>query len=59
MNNPEDRKKNYSAALKRITEQAYWLPISTWTTTYAMAKNLNFKPWPDEMPRFYQASWNQ
>ncbi len=58
LSDPEARKKDYRAALKRITEQAYWLPISSWTTTYAMAKNLNFKPWPDEMPRFFQASWN-
>jgi peptide/nickel transport system substrate-binding protein len=58
MTNPDDRKKNYSAALKRITEQAYWMPISSWVNTYAMSKNLNFKPWPDEMPRFYLSSWN-
>ncbi len=57
MTDPDARKKNYSAALKRITDQAYWLPICNWTTTYAMAKDLDFHPWQDEMPRFYQASW--
>jgi peptide/nickel transport system substrate-binding protein len=25
--------------------------------TYGMTKQLNFKPWPDELPRFYLSSW--
>jgi peptide/nickel transport system substrate-binding protein len=54
---PDARKKAYSAALHRITEQAYWLPISTYVTTYAISRQLNFKPYPDEMPRFFLASW--
>ena len=31
---PEVRKKAYSAAIKRITEQAYWAPLHTYVTTY-------------------------
>jgi peptide/nickel transport system substrate-binding protein len=55
--NPEDRAKHYSAAIQRITEQAYWLPVFTSVTQYAFAKNLKFTPFPDELPRFYLCSW--
>jgi peptide/nickel transport system substrate-binding protein len=55
--NPEDRTKHYSAAIKRITEQAYWLPVFTSVTQYAFAKNLKFTPFPDELPRFYLCTW--
>jgi peptide/nickel transport system substrate-binding protein len=55
--NAEEREKHYSAAIKRITEQAYWLPVFTSVTVYAFSKNLNFTPFPDELPRFYLCSW--
>jgi peptide/nickel transport system substrate-binding protein len=54
---PDKRKAAYSAAIKRITELALWLPMNTYVTTYAFSKQLNFKPYPDELPRFYLASW--
>jgi peptide/nickel transport system substrate-binding protein len=54
---PDARKKAYGAAIKLITEQAYMLPMFTSTVTYAFRKELNFKPWPDEMPRYYLSSW--
>jgi peptide/nickel transport system substrate-binding protein len=54
---PEARKKDYSAALKLITENAYWVPMSTSVTTYGFSKQLNFKGYPDEMPRFFLSSW--
>ncbi len=53
----DERKKNYSAAIRRITEQAYWLPMHTYVTTYGISKQLDFKPYPDELPRFYLAKW--
>jgi peptide/nickel transport system substrate-binding protein len=56
-NDPAVRKAAYAAAIKRITEQAYWLPLHTYTTTYAFARQLDFTPYPDELPRFYLASW--
>jgi peptide/nickel transport system substrate-binding protein len=56
-NDPATRKTAYSAAIKRITEQAYWLPMHTYVTTYGFAKNLAFNPYPDELPRFYLAKW--
>ncbi len=54
---PDQRRAAYSAAIRRITEQADFMPLFTFVTTYAMNKNLNFKPFPDELPRFYLASW--
>ena len=55
---PQFRKTAYTAAIKRATEQAYWLPLHTYVTTYGHAKALNFTPYPDELPRFYLAKWN-
>ena len=54
---PDKRRAAYSAAIRRITEQAFWLPLNNYVTTYAFSKQLNFKPFPDELPRFYLASW--
>jgi peptide/nickel transport system substrate-binding protein len=54
---PEERAKHYASAIHRITEQAYWLPMYTSVTQYAFASNLNFTPFPDELPRFYLSSW--
>jgi peptide/nickel transport system substrate-binding protein len=53
----DQRRKNYSAAIKLITEKAYWMPMFTHTVTYGFAKQLNFRPWPDEVPRFFLSSW--
>jgi peptide/nickel transport system substrate-binding protein len=54
---PDQRRKAYSAAIKLITERAYWIPVFTHTVTYGYSKQLNFKPYPDELPRFFLSSW--
>ena len=54
---PDRRRGAYSAALKRISEQAYYMPLFTFVTTYATSRQLNFKTFRDELPRFYLASW--
>jgi peptide/nickel transport system substrate-binding protein len=54
---PVARKTSYSAAIKRITENADILPLYTSVTTYGFSKQLDFKPYPDELPRFYLAKW--
>ena len=54
---PAVRKKAYSAAIKLMTEKAYWLPLFTYVNTYAFAKTLDFKTYADELPRFYLAKW--
>ena len=56
-NDPEVRKKAYSAAIQRITERAYWEPLHTYVTTYGYSKQLDFTPYADELPRFYLAKW--
>lgn len=54
---PDQRRKAYSAAIRLITEKAYWLPMYTYTITYGLSRQLNFKPYPDELPRFYLSTW--
>ena len=54
---PAVRKKAYSAAIKLMTEKAYWMPLFTYVNAYAFAKALDFKTYPDELPRFYFAKW--
>ena len=55
--NPDQRRAAYTAALKRISEQADFMPLFTEITTYAMTKDLAFRPSADELPRFFLASW--
>ena len=54
---PDKRRAAYSAAIKRITEQAMFMPLFTYVTTYATSKQLSLKTFRDELPRFYLASW--
>ncbi|WP_251977211.1 ABC transporter substrate-binding protein [Salinicola avicenniae] len=54
---PAVRKENYRKALQRISEQAYWAPLFSYSTYYAYTADLNFTPYPDELPRFAEASW--
>lgn len=54
---PTIRQAKYSEAIRMITDKAYWLPLYTYVTTYAFAKELNFTPSKDDLPRFYLASW--
>ncbi len=53
-----DRRRGfYSRAIRMISDQALWLPLHTYVTTYGFSRTLNFKPTTDELPRFYQSSW--
>ena len=52
------RKDNYAKAIKKITEQVYWLPMFNHVRNYAYADKLNFIPYQDEIPRFWQYGWN-
>ena len=54
---PDRRRAAYSAAIKRITEEARFMPLFTFVTTYATNRGLNFKTFRDELPRFYLSSW--
>lgn len=55
--NPDERRKYYIDAIARISAEAYVLPLATQTITYGMGKDVNFKPYPDELPRFWLTSW--
>lgn len=55
--NPNERRRFYSQAIRLISEQAYMVPLNTYMTTYGVSRTLAFKPFTDEMPRFYLASW--
>ena len=54
---PDKRRAAYSAAIRRVTERAYFMPMFTFVTTYATSRQLAFKTFADELPRFYLASW--
>ena len=51
------RKDAYQKALARISDQAYWLSLWTYSYNYAFAKDLDFTPAADEIPRFFTSSW--
>jgi peptide/nickel transport system substrate-binding protein len=56
---PEKRKALYAPAIRRITDQAYWVPLWTFPLTYGMNDRLDFTPSADEVPRFFNARWRQ
>ncbi|WP_198369316.1 ABC transporter substrate-binding protein [Roseomonas rosulenta] len=51
------RKRAYDAAIRRATEQAYWLPLHTYVSTFGFQRQLEFPTFADELPRFYLAKW--
>lgn len=54
---PDARIKAYDKALKKIAEEVYWLPLWTYSTNYAMTKDVDWTPTADEIPRFFFAKW--
>ena len=53
----EIRKEVYEKALARIADQAYWVPLFSYSTFFAYTNDLEFKPSEDEIPRFFDAKW--
>ena len=49
------RKAAYTRAIKRIT-QAYMIPMATFDHLRRI-QAAQFRPWADEMPRFYLSTW--
>jgi peptide/nickel transport system substrate-binding protein len=47
----------YKQALQRIAQQAYWLPLFTYSINYAFSKDLDWTPTNDEVFRLFQAKW--
>jgi peptide/nickel transport system substrate-binding protein len=56
-NSAERRRQFYSRAIRIISDQALWLPLHTYVTTYGFSRTLSFRPTTDELPRFYLSSW--
>ena len=56
-NNADERRKSYSAAIKLATGQMYVLPLMTSVQTYVARREVGFKAYPDELPRFYLVTW--
>ena len=54
---PAERKKIYNQALVMISEKAYALPLWSLPVYYVANKDLNFKPYHDELVRFWEMSW--
>lgn len=52
-----ERKATYKKALGLIAERAYAVPLYALTTNYVAAKDLEFKAYPDELPRFWEMKW--
>lgn len=53
----ERRRGLYQQAIERITEEAFFLPLFVDPATYGISRRLAFRPMPDELPRFYRATW--
>ncbi len=54
---PEVRKEAYKRGLQLINERAYAVPLYALTTNYVSDKNLDFKAYADELPRFWEMKW--
>tara|TARA_R110002049_G_scaffold203654_1_gene374218 strand:- start:14025 stop:15542 length:1518 start_codon:yes stop_codon:yes gene_type:complete len=51
------RKENYTAAIERITEEAYWAPMFSYNTNYVTTTEVEYTPTADEVLRFTTTSW--
>ena len=54
---PAVRKENYAKAIAKITGELYWLPMFNHVRNYGYNEALNFTPYQDEIPRFWQYGW--
>ena len=54
---PNVRQEFYDKAIHKVTENVYSVPMFSYTSNYAFTSDLNFKAYPDELPRFAEASW--
>ena len=51
------RMEIFEQLLPYMAEQMYVLPLNTWSRHYIFASDLDWKPSPDELPRWYLARW--
>ena len=57
-NDREERKRLYRKALNRIAEEAYWVPMFSYSQNFLMTSGLEFPVPKDGVPRLWQASWS-
>jgi peptide/nickel transport system substrate-binding protein len=53
------RKELYRKALNLIAARAYGVPLWSLPVYYVASKEVDFKPYPDELVRFWEMSWNK
>jgi peptide/nickel transport system substrate-binding protein len=53
------RKELYKKALNLIAAKAYAIPLWSLPVYYVANKEVAFKPYPDELVRFWEMSWNK
>ena len=53
------REANYTKVMKKVAEQAYWVPLWTYAVNYAVSEELDFTLDTDEIARFFNATWKQ
>lgn len=53
------RNEHYAKAIRRITEQVYWLPMFNHVRNYAFRDGLEFTAYEDEIPRFWLYGWKK
>lgn len=51
------RARDYSLAVKKIADEAYWMPMYNFNVNYGLSDDLNFTPHPDEFARWWLSSW--
>mgnify|MGYP001796542296 CR=1 FL=1 len=56
---PAVREAAYAKAIEKITGELYWLPMFNHVRNYGMNASLDFIPYADEIPRFWQYGWNE
>jgi peptide/nickel transport system substrate-binding protein len=54
---PKARNGYYKKALDLIAENAYSVPLWSLPVYYVATKDLNFRAYSDELPRFWEMSW--
>lgn len=53
----EVRRRHYETAQQRVADQAYWVPLWTYSVNSAQSKALSLDVDPDEFVPFYKATW--
>lgn len=54
---PQKRDDLYRQALDLIAQHAYAVPLWSLPVYYVASQEVNFKPYPDELVRFWEMSW--